>query len=230
MKKPSHFIFTLILILTLGSCGENPFSSKITDGIITYKIEYPSINEDNAMLDLMPKKMEMAISGEDYRTDIIAGMGLFKTSIISKGNQENITHSVKLLNKKYASELDHDDIKIINPTLANLEIEVTGNTKEIAGIKCKEVIVKDSEGSEFKAYFTKSFKIKNPNKGTPFEEIPGVLMEYEFVNYDTHMKFIAEEVKEKTIEKEDLMLESGYAMVEPIRLKAEIQSIFDKVK
>lgn len=229
MKKSSNFILIICLLFAV-ACSDNPFSTKISEGIVIYKIEYPSIDSDNAMLDLMPKKMEMAISGEDYRTDIIAGMGLFKTSIISKGSQENITHSVKLLNKKYASELGHDDIKIINPTLANLNIEFTKNTKEIAGIKCKEAIVKDSQGNEFKVYYTKSFKIKNPNKGTPFEEIPGVLMEYEFVNYETHMKFIAEELKEKPIEKTDLDLESGYAMIEPVKLKEEIQSIFDKVK
>lgn len=229
MKNSSLFILILSLTLFLQSCEDSPFSQRVSDGVIVYKIEYPLIDEDNAMLDLMPKNMEMTISGNDYRTDIIAGMGLFKTSIISKGSQKNITHSVKMLNKKFVSELDHHDIKMINPSLANLEIEFTDNTKTIAGIECKEAKIKDNDCKEYLAYFTKYFKIKNPNKGTPFEKIPGVLMEYEFVNYNTHMKFIAQEVMEKSVEKDYLNLESGYAMVKPRKLKAEIQSIFDKV-
>lgn len=230
MNRSLYFFFSIAILLLLSACTENPFSSKIEEGTITYKIEYPSIDDDNVMLDLMPKKMETAISGEDYRTDIIAGMGLFKTSIISKGNEENIIHSVKLLNKKYASELYQNDIEIMSPDLVDVEIEFTNKSKKIAGLKCKEVKFKDVKGNEYLAYYTKSFKIQNPNKGTPFEEIPGVLMEYELVNFDTHMKFIAEEVNEKAVEKNDLALESGYNMVEPVKLKAEIQSIFDKVK
>ena len=60
-------------------------------GVITYKIEYPGISEDNVMFDLMPRRMEMSFKDDNYRTDIIAGMGLFKTSIISEADNNQLT-------------------------------------------------------------------------------------------------------------------------------------------
>ncbi len=182
------------------------------------------------MLDLMPKKMETSFEDNNYKTDIIAGMGLFKTSIIAKVGQENITHSVKMLNKKYASTLNHNDIEKINPELYGTEFKETGEKKIIAGYKCKEVIVLKDNVEKFKLYYTEEIEIENPNKSTPFERIPDVLMEYEMVNYDIQMHFIADEVFKKEITKEDLDIGEGYEMVSIDRLSKEMQSIFDKVK
>lgn len=181
------------------------------------------------MLEMMPRKMEMAFKDDNYRTDIIAGMGLFKSSIIFKKGDDKITHSVKMLRKKYAAVLDQKDIKKINPELADIEIEYTGNKKEIAGFKCKEAILKQASGKSYILYYTDDINIKTPNKNTPFEEIGGVLMQYEIVNYNTHMKFTVEEVIEKEVNSIDLVLEDGYKMVEPEVLDKEIQAIFDKV-
>jgi GLPGLI family protein len=182
------------------------------------------------MLDLMPKKMEMTFKDNNFRTDIIAGMGLFKTSIISENDKHQLTHTVKMLNKKYASILKSHDIEMMNPDLKNIEIKETGNSKTIAGFKCKEAIVIKDGKESFKIYYTEKISIEDPNKATPFKGIPGVLMEYEMISYDTHMHFIVNEVIQKEIQKEDLALEDGYKMVSSNRLGNEIQSIFDKVK
>lgn len=231
--RASHFFLRstcfACVILFLNSCS-NPFSDKLSEGTIHYTIDYPLVPEDNIMLDLMPKKMETSFEDNNYKTDIIAGMGLFKTSIIAKVGQENITHSVKMLNKKFASTLNHNDIEKINPELYGTEFKETGEKKIIAGYKCKEVIVLKDNVEKFKLYYTEEIEIENPNKSAPFERIPGVLMEYEMVNYDIHMHFIADEVFKKEITKEDLDIGEGYEMVSSDRLSKEMQSIFDKVK
>jgi GLPGLI family protein len=232
IKQSFHFKswITILIISFHFSCSENPFSKSIKEGVIIYNITYPSIPEDNVMLDLMPKKMEMSFCNNSYRTDIIAGMGLFKTSIISEAKKNQLTHSVKMLNKKHASVLSSSDIENMNPELKGIEIKITGEVKEVAGFKCQEAIIFKKGVESFKVYFTDDIKIKDPNKATPFKDIPGVLMEYEMVNYDTHMHFIVDEVIEKEVHKDDLLLEEGYEMVNAERLSKEIQSIFNKVK
>ncbi len=227
MKKILPAILIAVLIT---SCIKNPFSNKISEGIIVYKIEYPEIDEDNVMLELMPKKMEMIFKEDDFRNDIMAGMGLFRTSIISEKSKNQLVHSVKMLDKRYYSVLDESDIETMNPNLDNISIEYTGNEKEIAGLVCKEVLAVQNDETTFILYFTDRISIKNPNRGTPFKDIPGVLMEYDIINYNTHMHFQAEEIIEQEVAGEELQLEEGYKEISPLELKHEIQVIFDKVK
>lgn len=229
LKLHFNWIALIVIVLAISSC-ENPFTKNIKEGVIHYTISYPSISEDNVMLDLMPKKMETAFKDDSYRTDIIAGMGLFKTSIINEKGKNNLTHTVKMLNKKYASILSPTDITGMNPDLLDITIEETGASKKIAGYNCKEAVIKKDNKEISKLYYTEEIDIETPNKATPFNEIPGVLMEYEMINYDTHMHFIVENVVEKEIDNDDLILEDGYEMVSSTRLESEIQAIFNKVK
>lgn len=233
MKKSIKIYFQVIalalVVFTIHSC-ENPFSKNIREGIVYYSISYPSIPEDNVMLDLMPKKMEMAFKDNNYKSDIIAGMGLFKTSIICDPKEEKLTHTFKMLNNKFACTLDPSDIQKISPDLIDISIRETGKTKQIAGFNCKEVIVFKDDEEKFKIYYTEEIKIKDPNKSTPFQDIPGVLMEYEIINYDTHMHFVVNEVVEKEVKKADLVLEDGYKMISSELLRQKMESIFDKVR
>lgn len=223
-------LYLFAILLLVSSCGENPFSNKVDEGIIIYSIEYPEISPDNVMLELMPKKMEMQFKDHDFRNDIIAGMGLFRTSIISKKAENQLIHSVKMLDKRYFTVLDEADIKTMNPELNDLSFEYTGNEKEIAGFNCKEVIAKQNGETLFIMYYTEQIAITGPNRGTPFKEIPGVLMEYDVINYKTHMHFQAEEVIEMEVPTEQLSLEDGYVEISADELKNEIQIIFDKVQ
>jgi len=107
----SCFVVTLLAF----SCSENTFDDGLDKGVIEYSISYPSIPKDNYMLDLMPKKMETSFYKGNFRSDITAGMGLFKTSIISEKGNDKLIHSVKMLNKKYVSALDLKEIRALNP-------------------------------------------------------------------------------------------------------------------
>jgi hypothetical protein len=159
-------------------------------------------------------------------------MGLFKTSIICEKGKSNLVHSVKMLNKKYASELTSKQIEDLNPDFKKLEIVETGNSKMIAGYDCKEVKVKVLSDSSwmFNLYFTDKISIKNSNQHTPFKSIKGVLMEYEIISYDTHMRFSAVEVNKTEVDLESIALTNDYQMISPERLKSEIEGIFAKVK
>ncbi len=67
------------------------------------------------MLELLPKTMETTFVENNYRSDIIAGMGIFKTSIIFNHENDKIVHSIKMLKTKYASELTDADFASFNP-------------------------------------------------------------------------------------------------------------------
>jgi len=227
-------LFIALLVLSFG-CFDSVEKSKkgIAKGVIEYKIDYPQIPEGNYLLDLMPNKMETTFIDGNFRSDIVAGMGLFKTSIISEKENEKLVHSVKMLNKKYASKMGHEEIKRFNPNFSDIEITLKDEEKEIAGYLCKtaEVKVKGDSSWSFMVYYTREIDIPSINQHTPFNKIDGVLMQYDIVSYDTHMRFIAEKViPNDELKAESIYLEEGYEAVSPARLKEEIESIFAKVK
>jgi len=228
--KRVHYF--LVLIFLMVSCDKGIFESGIKEGVIEYRIEYPDLGDDHVMMDLLPKKMEMTFKDGEFRNEISAGMGLFKTSIIREKENQKLIHTIKLLNKKLASELNSGDIDVMNAEFNELEFAPSSNTKEIAGYTCQEVIatVKEDSVWEFKLYFTDEINIPEPNYMNPFEDIKGVLMQYEMISHDLHMLFVAESVHKKEIERDDILLADDYTMVSPENLKTELDAIFEKVK
>lgn len=232
---PSHFkriSFFVVILFFVVSCDKGIFESGLKEGIIEYRIEYPKLDKDHIMMDLLPKKMEMTFKNGEYRNEISAGMGLFKTAIIKENENQKLIHTIKVLNKKMASELNYDDFVKLNSEFNNLEFKPTGNSKEIAGYHCKEMIATVQEDSiwDFKLYYTDEINVPNSNYMNPFEKIEGVLMQYEMINHDLHMLFVAENVLKKEIKKEDIYLEDDYKMVSPTQLESELDAIFEKVK
>lgn len=223
-------VLGVVLIHT--SCDSKLFKKGIKEGTIEYSITYPQIPENNYLLDIMPDQMEMTFKDGIFRSDISAGMGLFQTSIISNKEDKMLTHSVKLLNKKYASTLGSEDIIAVSPYYKDIRFEFTDKTKKIAGYECSEAIahIKGDSSWSFSVFYTNEINIETPNRLTPFEPIEGVLMEYDLYNYNTHMHFEAQEVTEKEVDPSLIDLEDGYVMITPSELKSEIESIFASIQ
>ncbi len=224
---------TLILALTLflSACDNTVFQSGIDQGKIEYDITYPNIPEDNVMLDLMPKTMLTTFVDNNFRSDVVAGMGIFKTSIISMADQDKLVHSIKMLKTKYASELTEADWERFNPEFNKIEVSLLNETKEIAGYLCKSADIKVLGDSvwTYKAFYTEEINIENPNSRTIFKNIKGVLMEYEIVNNNILMRFSATKVIQEDIDISAVELEDDYEMVDPMKLKSEIDKLFSNI-
>ena len=226
--------FTLILLastLSFYSCENHVFHKGINEGKIEYDISYPNVPEDNVMLELMPKTMRTTFVDNNYRSDIIAGMGIFKTSIICKEGSEKLLHSIKMLRTKYACELTEDDFLKFSPEFTSIEVSFNDEIKEIAGYKCKgaDIVVQGDSIWGFKIFYTDEIVIKNANSHTPFKEIGGVLMEYQLMSNSILMHFTATKVLQEDVELSDINLEEGYEMIEPMKLKAEIEKLFSNI-
>ena len=224
---------TLLLAFALlySSCDNITFQSGIDEGKIEYDISYPNIPEDYIMLDLMPKNMLTTFVKNNYRSDIVAGMGIFKTSIICTEGNKKLIHSIKMLKTKYASELTDEDFKKFSPEFNEIEVSLNSETKEIAGYNCNGADIKVLGDSvwTFKLFYTKEIKILNANIHTPFKDIKGVLMEYQLVSNNILMKFTATKVIQEDIELNAIKLEDEYEMVDPMKLKSEIEKLFSNI-
>jgi hypothetical protein len=118
------------------------------------------------------------------------------------------------LGKKYKVEFDKADIDSINNAESALKLELTEETKKIAGYDCYKVkcTTKDANGAiiNFDVFYTKTIKSPHVNWFGMYKEIDGMLMEYRVKRYGITMNFTAKTVSAEGADDEAFQLEGEY--------------------
>jgi len=211
----------------LNSCGHD--ADDKSEGIITYKISYPKMDKGNFMLDFMPRKMVMKFQEDIYATNLSAGMGMFKSSFICDKNNGEFVQMVKLINKKYALQLDSEGIKKSIESRPALTVEHTNEVKNILGYNCKKAIVtvNNEKQDAFTVFYTDQINMETPNWCNDFVDIDGVMLEYQYEKYDVCMRFTASKIEFKEIDDKVFELSKDYVLISESEMDKEMQEIFD---
>ncbi len=226
MKRLFYIILIFKLIL-LGACGEKTVGK--SEGTITFKVTYPKMDKDNFMLDFMPTKMVLKFKNNVYKTSLSAGIGMFKTNFICNKDDDTFVQTVKLINKKYALELEGDDIlESLKHHLA-YHIEFLDEPKKILGYTCnKAIITVDNKANDaFTVYYTDQINIDDPNWCNQFSPIKGVMLEYQYEKYGVCMHFVASKIKFERIKDKEFEIPNGYEKVDEKRMDKEMTDIFN---
>lgn len=222
MKKstPIHLILTaVILMATFSLQANNPF-----EGVISFKITYPGNKLTESQVALFPKALSVTIKGAKSRTDILTGGG---SRVEITDHQEQT--KIKLLNmmgQKYAIVYSSDDIQKEISKEPAVKVELTSDTKNIAGYVCKNahITVLDKNGKYMiEVYYTPELGGKQANfdKGI-YKDIEGVLMEFSIKTPEMIMKFTATSVDKKNISIKEFEIPSDYSIISKDELKSKI--------
>lgn len=212
MRRYLIYSVCLLFLVTIMACGRGSNGKVVSEGIIEF--EASAVDPNNPMADLAPNKM--VVKFKDHRTvaEMSAGMGLLTMSFVSDYNNKTVTQLVKLLNKKYASVANADDVQreISN---SKLRIQKTNETKLIAGYRCKKATIsyEDNSRPPFDVYYTEEIELEKPNWGNEYNEIDGVLMEYQLKRYNLELRFTARRVAKSTIEDSDFETPGDYKLI-----------------
>ncbi|MBN2683205.1 MAG: hypothetical protein JXR58_11905 [Bacteroidales bacterium] len=186
-----YIYFLIIPFAVLISCGKSgsgkdeseASKGSVSQGMIVYEITYLQDESENSLISLLPDSMIYKYKGNSI-VQIIEGWGKVFT-MMGIVDYEAGTNSalVKVLGKKYhfESPLSSEERFGFDP-LNGMKIEYVDETKEIGGFQCKKAVVHFTDTiltSPIELYYTEDIKIEKPNRNNPFEEIQGVLMEYQ---------------------------------------------------
>jgi GLPGLI family protein len=231
LKKQQIILFCFIALFYLG-CDSGLFDKRISEGIIEYEVTYPALDPNDMLAGLMPGTMTLKFKDNKFNTELSAGMGMFKTNFISNSNDYTLINSVKLINKKYATLLHKKDVEKANEKFKNINIIKSDETKEIAGYMCKKAVIvfDDIDMGEFYVYYTDQIKFNDPNWGTPFKDINGIMLEYQMVKYNILMTFTAKSVKKAEVDDAEFKIPDDYEFIPIEDLDKEINNIFDTFK
>jgi GLPGLI family protein len=103
----------------------------------------------------------------------------------------------------------------------------TNEIDTIAGFPCKKAIVvfDEIDTKEIEIYYTDRIKMKNANWYNPFKEIPGVMLRYEFDQYDMRMRLEASSVLAREVTDNEFSNLPEFEQVDPIRLQHELEEV-----
>lgn len=217
----------LVAIVNLGflvGCGSLTNKKGITEGIIEYAISYPGMEKGDVFAAMMfPSKMEFKFKGGKTLSELGTGT-IFKTSIITDAASRNGFQLLKVVNKKYILKLDSIGIKEnALKVFPEIKITPTSEVKEIAGYECKKAIVEVSPGKKFDVFYCPEIGPKNANWFNPFKGLDGMLMEYNYKDFNIEMRFTAVKVLGDPVDDSQFMEPKGY---EPIT-KEKMSEIFE---
>ncbi|MBC8485691.1 MAG: hypothetical protein H8D45_06590 [Bacteroidetes bacterium] len=225
MKKHVQ-IFLSLLIACIIVTGQAFARGKEFKGIIVYNITYTDGELDPTVLSMMPKTMKVLI--KDHMSCSEMKMGMVNTITIYNSEEKKAITLIDLMGQKYAMQISPEDIEEEIEKSPEVGVEVTDETKEIAGYTCKKAIIKikekgTEEEKEHYVYYTDELGSGAMNYNNPiFKDIKGVMLEYAMVEDNVSMKFTAISVDKKNISDKEFEVSEGYRVV----TKSEFESMF----
>jgi GLPGLI family protein len=219
--------YLLVLFAFLFSCAEE--KKEVSEGIITYEIDYPEIKDNFFLYHVLPKELKTSFKNDAMELRI------------KKANMEN-TLIVDSKNKKitayynygeiFTSNLDKNDIDKVIKKHPNYKITLTKEKDTLLGFDIQKAIAVDPKfpSKKIEIWFTEDIKSKNSNWFNGFEEIPGVLLKYSIIQYGIRMEFKAKKFESVTISDSIVNLNRPGKVISHQEYDKRINELFESFK
>jgi GLPGLI family protein len=209
MKKIASFI--LFTGLLTGAVYAADAQTKFSEGKIVFDITYPGTDLDQNMMAMMPTDATIYVKKDMSRMEMKMGMGSMVA--ISDAKSGTTTTLMDMMGQKIAMKITPDDLKKEKEKSGKPQVQITDETKDIAGYKCRKAIVTTTtDGKDkytFNVWFTKDIEAKNSAKNQ-IEGIDGFMMEFETKQQGMTIKMTAQSVTPQPVDDSMFVIPDGY--------------------
>jgi len=221
MKKTAAYFF---MILSIGlvipqfiHAGGGKF-----EGVITYTITFPNSSLPAEQLAMFPKNSTLSVKGTSTRTESASAMG--NMIAITNYDKKFTVTLLDMMGKKLAIRKTLDEINRDLDKDPKPAIQVTDETKDIAGYKCRKAIItveKNGKKISFDIWYTNELGGRETNFGNPlYQDIDGMLMEFTFQERTLTMKYSVSKVEKKEIPDSMFEIPADYKLTTTEELKS----------
>jgi hypothetical protein len=221
MKKTLLFCSIILVTVLFGS--NSAISGKPFEGVITYKISYPDSKFSESQLAMFPKVLSVSIKGSKSRTDL--AMSGMNTVEITDYTEKTSVSLINMMGQKYAIKQTTAEIESKNAAEGKGTVELSEETKVIAGYTCKKAVVTmndDGTKTTYEAWYSSELGSKLANFNNPlYKDIDGALLEFTMKNQEVSMKFSATSVEKKSLAAKDFEIPSDYTLTTQDELKSK---------
>ena len=217
---------TASAFLTCG-CGGSLLHKQVKEGVIEYALTFPDYDPNGLMAGMLPEKTSLYFNKEEQMLDLSAGMGVFHTSMMVHTPKHALDYHMSVMGKKLVSELHPGDLGLFNKESQAFTILYTDVTDTIAGYPCKKAVAvfNGIDQPEVDLWYTTDIQIDSPNWYSPYSEIPGVLLQYEMVQYGMRMRLTATSITPGPVAPDKFLAKPGFDKVAPEVLHHELADV-----
>lgn len=226
MKNISRNFIVLFLVIIISlSCNE--IKQKVfgvREGKITYGVKFSNLPTNGMESAALPDEVQIYFKKHLTRIEMSLAFGFIRTVSILDASKKTETILLDLFGKKYV--LQNDSAAILTENNLNLKLEKSKEQKDIAGMKCKKILISDSaRHNNFMVYYTDEIDAGELNWFTPYSEIHGMLMEYPLTRNGIDMELSAKKVEKQNIADSLFIIPEGYEII----TREKFESIIDEL-
>ena len=224
VKKPPilHYIFALLLIVVSCSREKNQ-TNRIDEGYIRYEIQYTGDSLGKFVKAFLPGEMKLFFKNHNTKNQLSDPTGMVAFTHIKHQAEGMQTTLVDIFNHKYKYIERLGEESIFFRSKSGIRVKKLDETKHIAGYLCHKARVthphSENPEADFHIYYTDQIDIEGFTQQTPFQDLQGVLLEFQVEMYHIPMKLIAKEIKPTTISEEIFSIPTGYKAVNKKTMK-----------
>lgn len=215
-----------ITAIMMDACSNGVFGEKISEGVITYSLEYPDGEHSNSLVTMLPEQMTMTFKDNNTLMSIKGYAGCFVLNAIADNAQkQNYTTLSIGFRQKYLLVSDFGDMPFGTHKMSDITLTNTADTMTICGYVChKSTGHSEQCNRNFTFWYTKDIEITSDCILSPIKTIDGVLMAFEVEMFGIYMKAKAIEVSRAEISNEVFAKPDGFKEVSRSELEDVIHS------
>lgn len=208
-------------ILLFESCSK--FSKNNNEGFIEYDISYVDFEKQNNPVNLMPQTMVMYFKGNRVVSKIESIFSFFTFSQLYQLDKGETTLLLKIMDKKFKFTSVNAQEVLKFSDFKEMQVDLQGLTKEIAGFKCKKALAFPYKGAPpIEVYYTDEIKVSDSNRSNPYHLIDGMLMQFEIKMNNIHMRLKANKVRFGKVSEKEFVVPSEFKSVTVDEMKKQL--------
>ena len=156
----------------------------VGDCTVTYSLSFEG--GKNAVEPMAGAVKTFYVRGKQARVDLISSG--FTQSVIYDNTTGDAVILKEVGNNKYMIKLNQAKWKEENKQYDGMDINLTGESKNILGYDCKRALIKLKNGKTYSLYYTTAIIPSATENPYQFKNIPGFVLEYETISQTSDQK------------------------------------------
>ena len=186
---------------------------KISQGTVTYGVEYALPAEQAAMASQLPKEQKVKFSGNVMRMDMQQGpasIGILQDFVQKTGL---MLIDVPIAQMQYAVKMSKEEIEQAEASAPKLsDFKATGEKQKVGEYNAEKYSYKDDKGGTYELWATNDIELPAGFAGSQFKDIKGSLVKYTTFQNGLKVTLTVKNVSEDKVGPFSLEVPSGYEL------------------